>query len=255
MKCEFCAGDISINDKRCPHCDAENKYFKAHREEMAAYAKRFEATREEVEKKTTRITSRALSITIIAVEALVALILIIVLANMRDINYNREYKKNTRNAKSIAKILGKYEADGDYYQLSAYFNSFDVKTYQNELSEYNVVTSVASSYKSIFETIHFLALEGGGNDSDSDIAKRICRNLDSIYTTRFDYFDERQQRETYASNHLEAMDDMISEIFAMLKTYLGLSDEEIDGIWDMTSSERQLVLEKRIAEVRTNVEE
>ena len=101
MKCEYCAGDMSIEDANCPHCGAVNPFYEAHRKDMANYAKRFANTEREVVETTKKFTYKTVVITIISVLVVLNLVMGILLANVRDFTYEMERNKNKKTPRRI----------------------------------------------------------------------------------------------------------------------------------------------------------
>lgn len=260
MKCEFCSGNMSIENERCPHCDAENPYYKAHRADMAEYARRFAATQSNVENKTNKFARRTFGITVSAVLVAINVVLILLLINMRDINYARDYNRNTKKAPKIAKEVGALEDARDYIAMSNYTYSINMKTYQNAMAEYNYVLDVANNYRRFVEKMNRIVLNDMGYLSISDVAKNINTFLESVYDVRYVQYEKQKLYNSangpdyFSEKHLNSMDEMIGNMHAMLKTYLGFDDETIASFRDMSSTQRQLLIEERITEVVPDAE-
>lgn len=260
MKCEYCSGNLSLESKRCPHCDAENPFYKAHREDMAAYAKRYAATQEAVVKKANRFTKNTFGITISAVLVAIIAIMIVVLINIDDINYDRLQKANTKNAAKIAEYVGTLEDNKDYMAMGLYSSSLIMRTYGNEMAEYNYVLDVARSYYYLCERMNRIVLDNYKASSAVDDAKSMGRNLDILYDTRYVTYEKKNMYAVdngpayFSDKHLASMDDMINNINVMLITYLGFDKETLDTFKDISSTERQLLLEKKLKEVAADEE-
>lgn len=251
MKCDYCAGNLSIEDLRCPHCDAENPYYKAHRADMESYAKRYKDTENKVVESNKRFSAKAANITIIAVLVAFIAIAIGILSKMDDINYEIKIKKDTANASVIAANIGKMESLKDYTGISDYAQSFYVRqSYKTDLAEYSEVISVASSYDIIVS--HMITLVYGRRSSvnASNLASTISRSLNSMYA---EVYGERYLNHVdanyYAPQHYAAMEDMINRVHILFKTYLGFTQDEIDGLIDKTEAQRQVLLEEKLKEV------
>ena len=48
MKCEFCNGNMSLEDLHCPHCGQINKHAQQHIRDMQRYQGEFNETKEDV---------------------------------------------------------------------------------------------------------------------------------------------------------------------------------------------------------------
>lgn len=257
MKCEFCAGDLSIDDARCPHCDAENRHYKKHREDMAAYNRRFEATQEAVLKKSSKIARKSIQIITICVLVLLIVISTLVLIFMGDINYEREYNKNTKNAAKIAEKLSEFEAEDEYMEMYSYKNSFIVREYRTPLSDFSHVSSILSPYSSFIFYMDMIALDEIGYLKPADLAGYINRNLDNIYQYGFERLEEKKERDpvVYSERHIKSGEDMIRDVEVLLKYYVGFTDEEINEIWTMSSAKREVLLEEKLEEIFVDEEE
>lgn len=251
MKCEYCAGNLSIEEPRCPHCDAENPYYKAHRADMAAYAKRYKATEEKVVENSRRFNARAVNIAIIAVLVALIAIAIGVLVNADDIAYDMMVRKDTRNANAIAAYIGELEEAKDYSGMASYQQMHYVYgSYKTDLNQYNMVISTANSYASILNSITRLVYAKTIYDKPSSMASSISRNISSMYLDTYgDRYLNHKDADYYAPKHYAAMEDMINKTHLLFKTYLGFTQEEIDGFIDLTDAKRQVLLEEKIMEV------
>lgn len=94
MKCEFCTGNMAIEDAVCPHCGSPNPFYEAHRQDMVKYEKQFQKTKYEAIETNVRHTRKAVQVSLVAV--LIALILasVIVILSMDDINESMEKSAN-----------------------------------------------------------------------------------------------------------------------------------------------------------------
>jgi len=261
MKCEFCSANMSIENERCPHCDAENPYYKAHRADMEAYAKRFASTESDVVKKTAKFTRKTFNIAATAVLLVIILLLIIVRANMDNINYSIDIAKNNANADNIAKELASYEDSHDYIGMANYFDSLNMKTYKTAVAEYTYVSDVARYCKYIKERLNKIVLDKKAIYSLESEAQDIGRFLNTIYDTRYvnisksAYYNVSAGPDYYSEKHVAAMDEMIEEIETMLQVYLKIDKETIKNFKDMSEAQRQLILEQKITEVAGDAKE
>ena len=257
MKCEYCAGSLSIEEQRCPHCDAENPYYKAHRADMAAYAKRYKATEEKVVENSRRFNARAVNIAIIAVLVALIAIAIGVLVNADDIAYDMMVRRDTRNANAIAAYLGELEDARDYSGMALYQQVHYVYGgYKTDLHQYSTVISVSSAYNSIVNSIVKLVYAKNIYDKPSSMASTISRNISTMYLDTYgEHYLNHKDAEYYAPKHYAAMEDMINKTHLLFKTYLGFTQEEIDSFIDLTDAKRQVLLEEKIMEVMEREDE
>lgn len=248
MKCEFCAGDLSINDERCPHCDALNPFYEAHRKDMKRFEAELKSTEKEVKETTNKIKRSTLHIAIIAVLVVLNLIGGIFSVNSRDISYELNERKLQKRAPLSAKEAKALVEEQDYLSLNALLVHRSVYIRgNNPLTEYMAVSTVLNSYRSIFSQISNL-INGTSYSNAEEIANTISTSLDRIYNERF---EEPKKRDGiyYAKEHLDTIDDIITEINVLLTAYLGIDSETLADFPNTSSASRQLVLEEAIKEV------
>lgn len=257
MKCEFCAGNISIEDVRCPHCDAENPYYKAHRADMDTFKRQFNETQKNVVENSKRFNRKTLNITVISILVALIAIAFLILINMDQINYKREQDYNNRHASETAAIIGKYEDAHDYLKIAEYYRNHPVYLYKNNpMTEYREVIDVAQNYAYIHSQIMQMIFSNGRNRVASDYSSYIGRQLDMMYDDRYGTRYERDKDEPYYSEkHLASIDEMIDQTELLFRVYLGFTKEETDELKSMTSAKRSVLLEEKFAEVLANEEE
>ena len=78
MKCEFCNGNMSLEDLHCPHCGQLNKHAQQHIKAMKRYQGEFNETKEDVitvTKKYSQITVRCIIIVVLLIAVIVTAVL------------------------------------------------------------------------------------------------------------------------------------------------------------------------------------
>ena len=248
MKCELCGGNLEIENAFCPHCGQPNKFYKAHRADMANYEKRFSETAEEVTGTAKRFTAKTVWISIIAV--LVALILaeVIVLLNADDINYSLEARRNAKNADKIAAELCRLEDEGKYFELADYYSRYWVRGIDNPAHEYNVVSDNADRYSRIIEAIMDIHCGNFYNNEAYDIARRVNDNLDAIYEN-IDNADKYPENPMYSQKHINSSLNMVDELNKYFIVYFNMPQETVESFPDLTSAKRFNILEEYFSEV------
>lgn len=247
MKCDFCSGNLRIEDAVCPHCGKSNPFYKAHREDMREYEKRFSKARDEAIETNVRHTRSAVRIAIVAV--LVALILgaFIVLLFMDDITDSMKERANRKNADEILATLHQYEEAKDFYNFRIYFDSHQAGMYSYGIREFDAVDRATAYDGMIVNSIAGL-ITGENYSKASDLASSVTRNLGYLYEIR-EQAAKNPSAEMYSAKHMEAVEYMIDDVNTMLKVYCGFSDAEIAELETATVAERQLVLEKKFERI------
>ena len=255
MKCEFCAGNLNINDERCPHCDAVNPFYTAHREDMNRIKNSVAKTEDEVIRTTKRFTSSSLYIAVISLLILLVVICTLVLANIRSINHEIFRSQNAKKAAEYLPIVEEMAQNGDYLDLHGFmYNRFEYSK-DNPLKPYMAVESVAGSYKSVVGHIGALVNNNDLRKDPDEIAKDIDRCLGDIYKERYERSVSSSGNPSYDPDKLEIMDDIIEQLNALMVTYLGASEEKLGEFPEMTSLNRTVYLSELIRENYFNEEE
>lgn len=255
MKCEFCAGNLNINDERCPHCDAVNPFYEAHREDMRRIKHSVSKTEEEVIKTTKKYTSSSLYIAVISVLLLLVVICTLVLANMHSINYEIQRSQNYKKAGEYLPIVEDLAKNGDYPDLRAFMFYRYEYSRDNPLKPYTALENVSSSYTSALGHIAALVNNNDNRKDPEEIAKDIDKCLGDIYAERFERSVSRSDDPAYAPDKLAIMDDVVEQLNALMVTYLGTSEEKLKEFPQMTSLNRTIYLSEIIRENYFNEEE
>ena len=249
MKCDFCSGDLTIEDAKCPHCDADNPYYKAHRKDMTEYADKYFATKKKVEDRTERFTRKSLFITVFAVLITLNLVAILLLVNVDSINYDRMIKQNTKDADKFAAMISQMEADGNYIGINALGANYYLRSRGTALDEYQEIINASSTYNYFYDVILDIAHYKRLYTNASDLAGRLSEHLDTLYKIRYVNSANKPDNPQYAERHLDALDDMLENCKVLLIVYCGLSKEEADSLSDLTSAQRQVLIEQHLMEL------
>ena len=97
MKCEYCNGNLSLEDEYCPHCGKPNKHARKHIDDMRRFQGEFEDTRKYVRDKTIGYTEITVRVVILSILIVLILVFFAVGANAWEIN--REIKKKSAEKK------------------------------------------------------------------------------------------------------------------------------------------------------------
>lgn len=248
MKCNFCSGDLTIEDAKCPHCNADNPYYQAHRKDMAAFTGKFFATRKKVEERTEKFTRKSLFITVIAVLVTLNLAAILLLINVDSINYDRMLNKNTKDADKYAAIVSQMESDGDYLGINALGANYYLRSGGTAMAEYQAIIDASSAYYNFYSTILDITNYRHLYSDNSELAERLSKNLNTLYKIRYVNSAELPDNPKYAPKHLDTMDDMLENCKALLTAYCGLTKEEADSLSDLTMAQRQVLIEQHLME-------
>ncbi len=252
MKCEYCAGDMSIEDANCPHCGAVNPFYEAHRKDMANYAKRFANTEREVVETTKKFTYKTVVITIISVLVVLNLVMGILLANVRDFTYEMERNKNKKNVDAIAEQMGEYEENEEFVDMFYYNNSILMSPYNTPLYEYDAILRAASYYQDMNATL--TDMMGRTYNSSSYYAEKYARNMQRLYETVDEWEKQNEDDERFSDKHKEALQKLIEKGEFLLLNYCNLKEEDLEEFREVSEAKKTIILEERLEEVFTDEE-
>lgn len=248
MKCEYCGGNLSIEDIKCPHCDAPNPFYEAHRRDMNRFKRDYEKTRDEVVSSNKRYTRKAAIATIITVLLLLCIVAIIINANMWEINYEREVRFHKKHQADYVKQMAQYEADKDYLAMAAIMANCYYYVPGSDMEEYTDVGLAAEKYASILKQIG-LCIDGSSFYTASELAKNLASRLNELYECRERYESRLNETSRYKENHLQTIDDIIEETYLLMNVYLGIDYDVLYELPELTAAKRQVVIEEAIMEV------
>ncbi len=243
MKCKYCGSDLSIEDVKCRYCGIENPYYKKHRADMRSYRNRFERTKADVYEKTGRFTKVTVKTTAIAILVTLNLLILVILLNSWDIsNFIIKYQANFHAAEHREK-LSELEQKEDYIGFTYYYDNHSLYGVDS-LDEYNKIRSVSMYYSNIYTNIMKLTVEKNAYQSSQEYAAMINQDLNSIYSSmeKKEYDEESE----YAKVHVEAMQNALDQVYAMLHTYCNISREDLNQFADLSPAKRQLLIEEGV---------
>lgn len=252
MKCEYCNGDLSLEDEYCPHCGQPNKHAKKHIDDMRKYQGEFEDTKRYVREKTTGYTEIAVRVVILSV--LIVLILVFFAVGSNAWEINRQIRKSSakRNYEEYSRMMDEYLAEGDFLKFYSFCEHMGIRSYDSVYEEkYGNIINACSWYKSVYELLYDFA-GFDADDSVSHVTEMTGDALDSFYkyyrNDDFSYTGRDGESELYR----KTLDDMERNIELILSTYCGLTKEEAAAFPEMSKAKRDILLEEKLEEKLQN---
>ena len=242
MKCEFCNGNLSLEDLRCPHCGQMNKHAQQHIKAMQQYQGEFEETKEDVinvTKKYSQITVRSV---IIVVLLILFFVVIVIGSDAYSLRRDFQRKDAQKHKKEYMEQIDAYIEAEDFLSLSSFFDMLRLDMYDinEDYAVYIPVERVVGQYDQIDQYIMRLQEEKERPDYLIDY---LGDSLDYFYK----YMDEEYYYETLdPSVYEKAWNAMDLYVKQLLQTYCSLTEEEAEGFKDMTKAKRIVLLEERM---------
>ena len=243
MKCEFCGGNLQIEDAKCPHCGADNPHYIQHRADMKAYEMDYQSTREEVLENAARVSRRTVQLTVIAVlVALCAVAFVICLMGDR-IQDLRIENNASRNRSSYEAQLQEYMQDVDPAALCIYARRHRL-TYTRAMSDYDHVFSISSYYSYFYENVMELVTERADTSyyTLEERCETISRHISYIYQSmeRNNYDPDS----AFTEDKVAYMQAVAGQMETLLRGYFGLTEEEIAQLPATSASRLAIMLEE-----------
>lgn len=249
MKCEHCGGNLSLNDKYCPHCGCINEQARRHVEDMERYEGEFEQTKDEVYAHTRRFTQVSVRIVIIVVLFAVILVLVMIGQNISSLQYNYERARAEGRFDEYSKVLDQMLADGDYLGFNYYIEAHNIATYDGKYEKYAKIRNASVQYESIYREIMEINRPSDYNvGKEEDMVDELAEDLDYYYesiTRSYEYYeiDEALTDRTIA--------EITENIEALLVGYCGLNADEASSMAQLTNARRSMLLEERVLPIVT----
>ena len=234
MKCTSCGSNLEIDNAFCPYCGKENPVAKKHREDMAAYSKEYAATKKEVIDNSRKFNKKNFKITVIAATVAAVLATILFCAFCEHLSYEHYRNERIKRTKDYKPEIERYVKEADFFALAGliseenlYISSVD------ELSEYAGVSGVVSSYRSLYQSL--IKAKNGEKVTEYYVSV-LARDLFSIRKYAFSKDNYGDVKKFYETAY--------SDVKCMLKLYLGMDDEDISKIDDMSQGAMEVMFEE-----------
>lgn len=246
MKCKYCGGPLSIEEEYCPYCGALNQEARQHIEDMKRYHRAFGRTRSRVMDETGKQSRRHGRVLTIVLLVLFNVILLTGHGAMYDLQYWWNSVQVKTHGDRYGRELFRLEADGEYRGLRDYYNGNDLYL-ADDLREFNAVEYGAQYYGVIYECVMRLWDSGMENiyDTDGELIQRLAENIIGFYE-ELGREEDGYHPEWFAGSHKEALLDMEARIRAMLTAYCNMSEQDLDGMSEMSSQELMLLIGRRM---------
>ena len=257
MKCEFCGGNLSLEDLNCPHCGKENKQARQHIRDMQRYHGEFEKTKKEI-----YAVGRSYSqITVRAIIIVVLVIALIITAVLYSEAYSIMRKWKNRDAKvhmaEYMEQIDSYIEEEDFLALNSFFSEHPLDFYgiNKEYAVYRPVIWTAQYYINIYYQVVDLA------DLDEEYRERRLKYLGDSIEGFYNYSDrakyDNNNYYSYSDNYWnyseekcgKALDTMEVYVEKLLQTYCNLTQEEAAGLRELSNAKRMVLIEERMADV------
>lgn len=249
MNCTNCGAPLQIEDPVCPHCGTKNEFAKKHLRDMQKYQSEFRETKKQVEEKVNGFSALTVKLTVIAVLIVLIVLTVYMLqeggysiwrrAVDRDINKNRvAYEEQLRT----------YIEEDEWIAVTEYVENKNLGR-DAAFREYNMVNDMCISYRNIYWNVADCYLRKRSSYSTPEhVALSLGNAVRRLYEVgyRGQDFQGEYYNAQYAPDKQAAMERIMYDAELLLKTYFGLTDEELHSMLDLSDAKMQEVIEKAI---------
>ena len=181
---------------------------------------------------------------ICALLVIFSILLLVLGGNAYSFIYSVQSKNADAHAAEYSKILDQYLEEENFQAFSRFIQEKGIRTYGDVYGKYSKVRSLADTYNSVWNDI--LDLYNPPAYSEFD------RRLD-MFSDDLDYFYNALERETWnegedAEIYLTAADRMEENVQLLIRTYLGLTDEQAQSLKSLSKGRRAVLIEDAMGE-------
>lgn len=242
MKCKYCGSNLTIDDERCPFCGKANPFAEKHRSQMRHFTNEYNKTREDVIEKSNRFNSWTVKITIIAVLVAANLLLLYMTSNSWQIQKWMALNDVNRNLQTYSRTLQEYEENQDFIGFSTFYED-KYLGYSDHFKNYRSVQQVCASYQYFYQYLMDIVLmdENTYYTKESRV-EYMSEQLEYMY--KYSKQEEYSDPNCFTPEHVECMNAAIAECHLLLKTYCGVTDEELAKFPTLSNARRQIIIER-----------
>lgn len=241
MKCEYCGGTLSLEEEHCPHCGQINIHAQQHIQDMKHYKGEFEKTKWGVYAATKQYTRVTVQIVVIAIMVVLIAVMIFVSGNAYSMRADYRRSKAERKVEEYTQVMEQYIADEDFRGLHMYCEENYIGEYREGYEEYGPIIRTTSYYTYICDTL-WKMIQSEGEERLSHL-HFVCEYLNCFYESSD--LDIYHYEITDPERTKAVISVMERDLKRFLQTYCNLTQEEVDGLKDMTEAKRTVLIEER----------
>ncbi len=234
MKCKWCGAAVSLNDEFCPYCGALNEPARKHIEDMKKFSADYSATKSEVLGNVEKQSGKHKRIITIVILVLLNVLVLIGSLAMDDVRYTFEDMRTHAKAGEYARKMAEFEKEENFRAMSEYY--LDLNLYSEEATRhYDAVAEMARSLCKAEDSLYYLLNDDVQSyRTEGELLQDVARCVGEFYAT----YAEKEgtwRPERFSAEHLQTMQKMDGYLRSALKSYCGLSDEDLDRLPELES--------------------
>ena len=242
MKCKNCGGNLTLEDVVCHHCEAVNEHAIEHIRQMKRYQKDYEGTKQEV--IATTKTYAGITVRVIILAVLIVLMIVCGILSGEAFSIKRDITEATRNDEKCKKQIEEYLESRDYYALGIFLETKNIGTNSEGYEDYRGVIITSTQYMYFYDYVMKVVKPREGSDIQS-YYEWIAEQINKFYRV----LDDTDYYCYVASDDMQYdyILEMEEQMHALLITYCGLSQEQVENLRNMSKAEMTLLIQEEVA--------
>ncbi|MBR5980939.1 MAG: zinc-ribbon domain-containing protein [Firmicutes bacterium] len=233
VNCKNCGAPLSLNEAFCPHCGTANPEAQEHLKKLKDLDERFDNASREVAIEVKK-SKKGYGILLILVMLLLANLVVFVLHSATYDIADRIIAGKMSDSEIKAQ-LDEFLDKGEYIELDLFMKKFTLS--YKDYRDYNLIANLAGYQDRLIDAVTQYLY---GTENYSDPLVRICEAV-TDYEEEYSYL-KKSDSETVRF-HIEQIN---TEVNGFLKSYLKLTDEDLAGLKDMSSSALLILVNERL---------
>ena len=245
MKCPNCGKNIGIEVSECPDCGYANPLARKHNENIRKYDRRFRKTQDNVLASAQKTEGVGIRGGIFAILVAVIIILAfvwgaVIAAGEGDTDEDRK-RDALKNKTEYSEQMRGYLEEGDYITFLSFIRYHNIPFDSEPYIDYRKVYYIADRYYTCVQLWEKILLRSDDPDfwdsSELDIS-HLCMYTDSfleVYKCNVE-IEKNEEFVTY-------IEDMNSDIRAMFRRYLKMTDQEVDEFLGYSQAKKAVTIE------------
>lgn len=243
MKCEFCLGNLSLEDANCPHCGKPNKHAQKHVKDMKNYAGRYDKTEQEVYATARRYSDTVVRIVVVAVLVVVLVLALIVRGNVYEIQNALTESSNHSNRTQHIQKFEEYLAAEDFLGFSYYCDMHEISSHDEGFEEYRPIIQAAEYYRSVYMQLMEVTSDLTQNPEEPLKLDFLGGSLQSFYEiiNKDSYYEVSEEGVKRAQVSFAVME---RDVEALLMAYANIPEDKLEELADMSEAQRIVLIEE-----------
>ncbi len=234
VNCKKCGAPLSLGEAFCPYCGEANPEAQEHLKKLRPLDEQFQSASREVSAEVKK-SKKAYGILVILVMLLLANLVVFGMHQMSyDIADRIIAGKMTES--EIKAQLDRFLEEGEYIELDLFMNKFSLS--YRDYEDYSKISYLAGYQNRMIQSMTRYLYS---SDAYDDPLVATCEAI-ADYEEEYTSLKKRDNSETVRF-HMEKIN---TEVNGFLRNYLGLTEEDIAGIKDLSESSILILVNERL---------